>query len=125
MKIISMQDAREILGDNTSCKGRVFAKKHGIKMLETNAKHGLGEAVFFDESEVIAVAEMNKKPVLAKLTIEDCFELEKQTIFATAQLGRAVIDLYVLLGEKVPEHIECIFKNVKATTNKVEYREEI
>jgi hypothetical protein len=66
MKIITMKRASEILGTNTSMRGKDFAKEYRLTLLDTDAQHGKGKAIFFDEAEVIKRANERREKGLSE-----------------------------------------------------------
>jgi predicted methyltransferase len=66
MKIITMKRASKILGTNTSMRGKDFAKEYRLTLLDTDAQHGKGKAIFFDEAEVIKRANERREKGLAE-----------------------------------------------------------
>ena len=105
MKIITMARASELLGDPTSRTGKEFAKKHRLALIDTDAKHGKGRAIFFDEAEVIArAAERNKPKDIARPTGHPS-QLAHRKIRTVA---RALVGLYELLGEQAPEQLRTV-----------------
>ena len=68
--IISLNDARSMLGERTNMKGDEFCNKYGLAPVESNIKMGRGRVWLFDETEV----------------------LEKQRDIAKERVGTAGID---------------------------------
>ena len=102
MKIITMRRAAEILNDTTANTGKDFAKKHQLTTLDTDARHGRGKAIFFDEAEVIAKAQeaYEKRKASQPESTGHPSQLAHRKIRTVA---RALIDLYKLLGELPPD----------------------